>query len=94
MIAVGGGAFLIPDKLPDGVESQSMCSMATAPMRWAPPLRKSRASATRSSDLSRSGQARALPTTVWWPRVRARGSLATIESEDMPLAYLPGIPCG
>jgi N-methylhydantoinase A/oxoprolinase/acetone carboxylase beta subunit len=93
LIAVGGGAFLIPDRLP-GVSTvihveHGDCANAVG----AAIAQVSGECDQIFKDLSR---AEALSAAQGIANDRAvaagasRASLATIESEDMPLAYLPG----
>jgi len=93
LIAVGGGAFLIPDKLP-GVSTvihvqHGDCANAVG----AAIAQVSGECDQIFKDLSRT-EALAAAQGIANDRAvaagAARASLVTIESEDMPLAYLPG----
>jgi len=93
LIAVGGGAFLIPDKLP-GVSQvihveHGDCANAVG----AAIAQVSGECDQIFKDLSRTealSAAQGIANDRAVAAGAARGSLATIESEDMPLAYLPG----
>ena len=93
LIAVGGGAFLIPDKLP-GVSQvihveHGDCANAVG----AAIAQVSGECDQIFKDMSRTEALSAAQGIANDRAVAAganRGSLSTIESEDMPLAYLPG----
>jgi len=93
LIAVGGGAFLIPDKLP-GVSKvihveHGDCANAVG----AAIAQVSGECDQIFKDLTRADALSAAQGIANDRAVAAgadRASLATIESEDMPLAYLPG----
>jgi len=93
LIAVGGGAFLIPDKLP-GVSNvihveHGDCANAVG----AAIAQVSGECDQIFKDMTR-GDAIAAAQGIANDRAVAAGAdrktLSTIESEDMPLAYLPG----
>jgi N-methylhydantoinase A/oxoprolinase/acetone carboxylase beta subunit len=93
LIAVGGGAFLIPDKLP-GVSKvihveHGDCANAVG----AAIAQVSGECDQIFKDLSRAeaiSAAQGIANDRAVSAGAARASLKTIESEDMPLAYLPG----
>ena len=93
LIAVGGGAFLIPEKLP-GVSrvihvEHGDCANAVG----AAIAQVSGECDQIFKDLSRAealSAAQGIANDRAVAAGAARASLATIESEDMPLAYLPG----
>ena len=93
LIAVGGGAFLIPEKLP-GVSKvihveHGDCANAVG----AAIAQVSGECDQIFKDLSRAealSAAQGIANDRAVAAGAARASLATIESEDMPLAYLPG----
>jgi N-methylhydantoinase A/oxoprolinase/acetone carboxylase beta subunit len=93
LIAVGGGAFLVPDKLP-GVSQvihvqHGDCANAVG-------AAIAQVSGECDQIFKDLGRAEALAAAQGIANDRAvaagaaRASLKTIESEDMPLAYLPG----
>jgi len=93
LIAVGGGAFLVPDKLPGVSEVIHVQHGDCANAVGAAIAQVSGECDQIFKDLSRA-EALAAAQGIANDRAVAAGadrkSLATIESEDMPLAYLPG----
>ena len=93
LIAVGGGAFLIPDKLP-GISKvihvpHGDCANAVG----AAIAQVSGECDQIFRDMTRTDAIEAAKVIANDRAVAAgadRATLATIESEDMPLAYLPG----
>jgi N-methylhydantoinase A/oxoprolinase/acetone carboxylase beta subunit len=93
LIAVGGGAFLIPEKLPGVSEVIHVEHGDCANAVGAAIAQVSGECDQIFKDLSRTealSAAQGIANDRAVAAGAARPSLATIESEDMPLAYLPG----
>jgi N-methylhydantoinase A/oxoprolinase/acetone carboxylase beta subunit len=93
LIAVGGGAFLIPEKLPGVSEVIHVQHGDCANAVGAAIAQVSGECDQIFKDLSRTealSAAQGIANDRAVAAGAARSSLTTIESEDMPLAYLPG----
>ncbi len=94
LIAVGGGAFLIPDKMAgvsQVIHVEHGDSRQRRGRRHRPGLGRMRSDLQGPPRVSKQFPPHgASPTIVPWPRAPRAPTLSTIESEDMPLAYLPG----
>jgi N-methylhydantoinase A/oxoprolinase/acetone carboxylase beta subunit len=93
LIAVGGGCFLVPERLPGVSEVVHVPHQAVANAVGAAIAQVSGEVDQIFQNLSREAalaQARRIAEQRAVSAGAAAGSLAVVESEDLPLAYLPG----
>ena len=93
LIAVGGGCFLVPDRLPGISDVVHVPHQAVANAVGAAIAQVSGEVDQIFQNLSREAaltQARQIAEQRAVTAGAAAGSLAVVESEDLPLAYLPG----
>src|SRR5262249_25809275 len=93
LIAVGGGCFLVPERLPGVSEVIHVRHQAVANAVGAAIAQVSGEVDQTFQDLSREAaiaEARRLAESRALAAGAERGTLQTVDVEDLPLAYLPG----